>query len=642
VQLQVVQKDEFARRAKKQQERTVELAPSRGAVLDAQEKPLAVSVLADSVFAIPSDVDNPRRTSLALASLLGLPAREIERKLSNLDRDFVWIARRVPEETAAKLRARPLPGVRLAKESARRYPEGSLAASVLGYVGMDNQGLGGLEHRYDGVIRGQPVRVTFFRDAAQRQYATRSGARADAAGTEGSTLVLTLDARIQHVAERELARALRETRAKAASAVVLDPRTGAVLALATVPSFDPSRFGETDAETRRCRPLADAFEPGSTFKVVTFAAALDAGTVGENDVVDCGNGTLTIGSTTIHEHGHKAYGTLPLAKVLAHSSNIGSARLGLALGRGSFFKAVRAFGFGQRSGIDLEGESGGLLSDPSSWSALSLPTMSFGQEIGVTVLQLARAYAAIANDGLLPTPYLVSEIRSTNREIRRLPARPPERVVTAATARTLRRFMTRVVVTGTGQLASIPGYTAAGKTGTAQKAIPGGGYSRDRYVASFVGFAPVEPSRIVVAVVVDEPKGKYYGGEVAAPVFSGIASETLRLLGEPANLPEHAPAILTADLSLGRRAPGPAPADLMPAAHRFGGGDPTADDLLPDLTGLSARDAVRTLARLGLVARLAGSGFVVAQDPPAGAAAVKGSVCAVALAAPRVEREATP
>ncbi|HSB36802.1 MAG TPA: penicillin-binding protein, partial [Thermoanaerobaculia bacterium] len=189
MQLQVVQKDEFARRAKKQQERTVELAPSRGAVLDVQGKPLAVSVLADSVFAIPSDVENPRRTSLALASLLGLPAREIERKLSNLDRDFVWLARRVPEETAAKLRARPLPGVRLTKEPARRYPEGSLAASVLGYVGMDNQGLGGLEHRYDGVIRGQPVRVTFFRDAAQRQYATRSGARADAAGTEGSTLV---------------------------------------------------------------------------------------------------------------------------------------------------------------------------------------------------------------------------------------------------------------------------------------------------------------------------------------------------------------------------------------------------------------------------------------------------------------------
>jgi cell division protein FtsI (penicillin-binding protein 3) len=642
VQLQVVNKDEFVRRAKKQQERTVELAPSRGALLDATGKPLAVSVLADSVFAIPSDVENASKTAAALAPILGLPAKEIERKLSNLDRDFVWLARRVSDETAARVRARSLAGVRMTKESARRYPEGSLAAAVLGYVGTDNQGLGGLEHRYDGVISGQPSRVTFLRDAAQRSYAVRSRIRT-AEGTEGSTLVLTLDARIQHVAERELSRVLRETHAKSASAVILDPATGAVLALASAPGFDPARFGEVEGDGRKCRPLADSFEPGSTFKLVTFAAALDSGTVGENDVVDCGNGALVIGSTTIHEHGHKAYGTLPLAQVLAHSSNIGSARLGLSLGRGPFYKSVRGFGFGQRSGIDLDGETPGILESPSGWSALTLPTMSFGQEIGVTVVQLARAYAAIAHDGLLPTPYLVSEIRRSDREIRRIEPRPPERVVSSATARTLRRFMAGVVVAGTGQLASIPGYTAAGKTGTAQKAVPGGGYSKDRHVASFVGFSPAEKARIVVAVVVDEPKGKYYGGDVAAPAFSAIAAETLRLLGVPAELPDRAPAILEADLSLGTRAAGPASSLLVPASNRFGDGPPPAGgNAVPDLTGLSERDAVRTLARLGLSARLSGSGFVVAQDPPAGGPAPTGRVCRVALAVPRPPGEETP
>jgi cell division protein FtsI (penicillin-binding protein 3) len=639
--LQVVNKDEFVQKAKKQQERTVELASSRGAILDATGKALAVSALADSVFAIPSEVENAPKTAAALAPLLALPAREIERKLSNLDRDFVWLARRVPDETAARLRARALPGIRMTKEAARRYPEGSLAAAVLGYVGTDNQGLGGLEHRYDSVISGQPSRVTFFRDAAQRSYAVRSRART-AEGTEGSTLVLTLDARIQHVAERELSRVLHETRAKAASAVILDPATGAVLALATAPGFDPARFGDVDAEARRCRPLADAFEPGSTFKLVTFAAALDSGTVGANDVVDCGNGELVIGSTTIHEHGHRAYGTLPLSQVLRHSSNIGSARLGLSLGRGPFYRAVRAFGFGQRSGIDLDGETPGLLENPSSWSALTLPTMSFGQEIGVTVLQLARAYAAIAHDGLLPTPYLVSEIRRSDREIRRIPPPPPERVVSSATARTLRRFLAGVVVAGTGQLASIPGYTAAGKTGTAQKAVPGGGYSRDQYVASFVGFSPAEGARIVVAVVVDEPKGKYYGGDVAAPAFSAIAAESLRLLGVPPESPDRAPVILEADLSLGTRVAGPPAALLVPAANRLRSGAVAGGDAVPDLTGLTERDAVRALARRGLSARLSGNGFVVAQDPPAGEPAPTGRICRVALAAPTPAAEEAP
>jgi cell division protein FtsI (penicillin-binding protein 3) len=636
VDLQVLRKDEFVRRAKRQQERTVELAPWRGAILDAQGKSLAVTVYADSVFAIPSDVASPTATATALAPLLGVPARDLERRLSNVEKDFVWLARKVSEETAAKVARANLPGVKLWKESSRRYPEGPLAAALLGYVGTDNVGLAGLEHHYDAEIRGRPVRITLLRDAVQRHYATRqpgrSGERGGATSTEGSTLVLTLDASIQHVAEREVEKARREHGARSVSAVVLDPKTGAVLALATSPGFDPNRYGEVDAETRRCRPLADVFEPGSTFKVITFAAALDAGAVAENDVIDCGNGALTIGPTTIHEHGRKGWATLPLPAVLAHSSNIGSARIGMSLGRGPFYRAIRSFGFGQRTGIDLDGETGGLLADVASWSALTLPTISFGQEIGVTVLQIARGYAAVANDGLLPTPYVVREVRRSESDVRQITPRPPVRVISATTAATLRRLMTGVVEEGTGKLAAVPGYTAAGKTGTAQKAAPGGGYSKDKHVASFVGFAPAETPRLVVAVVVDEPKGKYYGGDVAAPVFSSVMGESLRLLGVPPALSDQAPAILTADLSAGARVTGPAPL-LVPAANRFDAGAAEAPEgTVPDVSGLSARDAVRALARAGLAAHLSGRGFVVAQEPPAGTAAGRGGVCLVALA----------
>jgi cell division protein FtsI (penicillin-binding protein 3) len=613
----------------------VELAPFRGAILDAHGKPLAVTVSADSVFAIPSDVENPKKTAAFLAPLLAVPARELERRLTNVDRDFVWLARRVSDETAAAVSRARLPGIKLWKESARRYPEGPLAASVLGYVGMDNVGLAGLEYRYDSLIRGQPVRITLLRDAVQRGYATlppgRAASRENAsAGTEGSTIVLTLDAAIQHVAEREADRVRRERDAKSASVVVLDPKSGAVLALATEPGFDPNRYGEVVAETRRCRPVADTFEPGSIFKPVTFAAAIDAGVVSENDIIDCGGGALTIGATTIHEHDRKAWSTLPLPEVLARSSNIGTARIGLTLGRELFFRGVRAFGFGQRTGIDLDGETGGLLAEVSSWSALSLPTMSFGQGIGVTVLQIARAYAALANDGLLPTPYLVSEIRRGEQNVRRIPPRPAVRVVSPVTARTLRRLMTNVVEEGTGTRAAVPGYRAAGKTGTAQKAAPGGGYARDRHVASFVGFAPAEKPRLVVAVVVDEPKGIYYGGDVAAPVFSSVMAASLGLLGVPPALPDRPPAVLTADLSAGARARGPLPL-LLPAASRPFGPVETGGETVPDVAGLSARDAVRALAHAGISAKLSGRGFVVAQEPPAGTPAGRGTVCLVAL-----------
>ena len=640
VDLQVLRKDEFVKRARRQQERTVELPPRRGAITDREGRPLAVTREVDSVFAIPSDVKDPKQTAQELADVLRVSPKELARKLSDGDRDFVWIARRVPEETARKVAARKLLGVRLLKEYTRHYPQGPLAASVVGTVGADNQGLAGLEHRFESEVRGRPARVTLMKDAAQRSYAEAGrDARPALAEVEGSSLVLTLDAAVQHVAERELARGADEFRARAGSAVVMDPQTGAVLALASYPSFDTNRYNDAEPDARRCRAVADVYEPGSTFKMVTAAAALDAGTVAADDVIDCGNGTLTIGRTTIHEHGHNRWAILPLADVLAHSSNIGAAHLGLGLGRGPFHRAVRSFGFGQKTGIELEGETSGLLADPARWSALTLPTMSFGQEIGVTVLQMARAYSAVANGGTLPWPHLVQELRSPGGAVRRGGIRPSPRVVTEETAAILRRMLARVVSTGTGKLAAVPGYSVAGKTGTAQKANPGAGYWRDKHVASFIGFLPADHPRVVIAVVLDEPKGKIYGGDVAAPVFARIATDVMPLLHEVPERREERllPPVLTADLAVGASAVTASVLsdDVLPASTKgraLRRSEETVPGTVPDVTGLSSRDAARTLALAGLVPRLSGHGFVIAQDPAPGVVIEPGDGCRLTLA----------
>lgn len=640
--LQVLRHDEFVKRARKQQEMTLELPPRRGPITDREGRPLAVTPAVDSFFAIPSEIADADATAAALAPLLGQNGAEIRKKLQDPERDWVWIARRLPEETAKRILAKKLPGIRPLKEFTRRYPQGALLASVLGWVGSDNQGLAGLEFKFDADVRGRPARITLLRDAARRSYAEAGGSRMRATlaeGVEGASLQLTIDSAIQHAVERELKKAAEVYRTRGASAVVMDPGTGEILALASYPTFDPNRPNEADGETRRCRPVADVYEPGSTFKVVAASSALDAGTIAPDDLVDCGGGVLSVGNVTIHEHGHNRWSVLSLADVLAHSSNIGIAHVALALGRGPFYKSVKAFGFGQKTGVDLDGETAGLLRDTNSWSALTLPTMSFGQEIGVTVLQMARAYSAIASGGLLPTPYLVAEVRRPDGTVAPQKAKTFPRVLSPKTARSLSRLLSRVVDVGTGKLAAIPGYTVAGKTGTAQKAIPGGGYSRDRFVASFIGFTPLEKPRVVIAVVLDEPKGKIYGGDVAAPVFSAIGAETLAVLHEPAReMPDTlVPAVLTADL--GRGASGPLlTGDLVPAANRASRSDESevvellGDQVtVPNVTGRSAAEAVRLLTLRSLLVKLSGHGFVAAQEPAGGAFVAPGSACELKL-----------
>ena len=450
---------------------------------------------ADSVFATPSDVADPSGEAALLAPILKLPAKDLQRRLAS-DREFVWIARRVPNGAADRVRAlsaeKRLPGISLVPESTRRYPEGPLAAAVLGYVGTEDRGLGGLEFRYDSEVRGKPVTVTLLKDAAQRPYAvrTRAGGEAPAEGIEGASLRLTIRSTIQHAAERELQRVAAEFHPKGASAVVLDPETGAVLALASWPPFDPNRFGEADAEARKCRPLTDAYEPGSTFKIVRAGAALDAGTVGLDGPVDCGGVTLTIGTTTIHEHGGKGWSALTIGDILAHSSNIGIAHVALGLGRGPYYKAMRSFGFGEKTGVELEGETAGLLKDTSQWSALSLPMMAFGQEIGVTFLQMGRAYAAIANGGRLPTLHLVEGVKRSGSAsfgafLALSRAGSTRDGTPAATApREGRRD-------GNGRAPRFR-VTAPRARRHGAEGDPGAGYSKENYVASFIGFLPAD------------------------------------------------------------------------------------------------------------------------------------------------------
>jgi cell division protein FtsI/penicillin-binding protein 2 len=535
--LQVVRHDHYEDKAERQQRTAVELDPPRGTIYDAHGRELAVSVQVDSAWADPSDVRDPAGTARALARVLDLDARDVETLAARLGRksDFVWVARKLDPPVAQAVRDLALPGIRFLQESKRYYPMRSLAAQVLGYVGTDNRGLAGLELVYDRQVAGRPGRRTLLRDARRGKVVAPGLAFSDP--EPGRDLHLTLDATIQHIVERELERAVEERHAKSGSMVLLDPATGAVLAMATYPSFDPNQYGRYPSSRWRNRAIMDAYEPGSTFKLVTAAAALEAGLVRATDVFDCEMGAITLLGIRIRDH--KPFGRLTFAEVLAKSSNVGVIKTALLLGDERLFTTVRGFGFGRPTGIDLPGESPGILAPRESWRPLTKAYISFGQGISVTALQLVTALGAVANDGTLLTPYVVAAVE---RDGTVEPLHPhPEvagRPLSAATARELRTLLEGVVTGGTGKSAAVAGYRVAGKTGTAQKPVQGG-YSRSGYVPSFVGLAPADRPVIVGVVAVDEPQGfAYHGGQVAAPVFGAVARQVLLYRGiRPERLP---------------------------------------------------------------------------------------------------------
>jgi len=527
--LQVLHPDHWVSIARRQHVQVLELPALRGSILDRQGKPLAVSLRLTSVFADPRHIKDPAATARRLAPLLNRPEQKLREELSRKDRGFTWLARKVPNQAAARIRAMRLPAVYLVMEAQRFYPHGYLAAQVLGFTGMDAQGLEGLEMAYNRVLKGQPGWRWLARDARQRSVGAWEAATAPP--RDGLELVLTLDTTIQYIAERALEEGWRQCGAKAACIVVSDPSTGEILALANRPSFDPNRFSQVTAEERRDRAVTDTFEPGSVFKIVTAAVALGTRSVRPEDTFFCENGSYALAGRILHDH--QPHGTLTFREVITQSSNIGVAKVAMRLGPQPLYRGVRAFAFGEPTGIELPGEVGGVIRPPSQWSKTTLTTVSMGHEVAVNALQLTQMISVIANGGFLVHPWIIREVRdpATGAVVKSFGPRVVRRVITPEVDRQMRDILSGVVNEGTGKLAQVPGFQAAGKTGTAQKLEPNGQYSHTRFMASFVGFVPVERPRLCIVVVMDEPKFPYYGGSVAAPVFKRVAADALAYLG---------------------------------------------------------------------------------------------------------------
>ena len=599
-QIQLVRHGEYVARAQRQQERTIELAPVRGAIRDARGRVLAESVAAESIYADPQAIVDRAAAARALAAPLHMTARDIEQKLA-AGGGFVWIARQLPLEVAAEVKKLKVPGIYSFEEHRRSYPRGALAANVVGYVGLDGNGLAGIEHSFDAYVRGKAGKVTLLRDARKSMYLL--GGEGANRPVDGHDVVLTIDTVIQFLTERALQRAVDEYRAVGGAAIVMDPSDGAILAMASAPTFDPNRFGDFPPTAWRNRNVQDAYEPGSTFKIVTASAGLEEGLVTPSQFIDCGNGFITIANTEIHEHGGNRYGVITFEDVMVHSSNVGAVRVGLAVGPSRFYEMIRRFGFGERTGVQLPGEAMGLVRRTQSWSALSNAEMSFGQEISATPLQVVTAVAAIANGGVRVAPRIVDRVVDAQGNTIYTPPRPaPVRVVSEKTAAVLNEILKAVVARGTGQKAALAEHVVAGKTGTAQKAGRGG-YTMDRVVASFAGYVPADRPRLAILIVVDEPKGSQYGGTIAAPAFKEIAEPALRYLGVPPSLPQRtivAGAPMLAAFSQPKQAR-PEPG-------------------VPDLRGLDARAAIARAVAAGLTVRATGSGVVASQNPMPGGA----------------------
>ncbi|MBI3030687.1 MAG: PASTA domain-containing protein [Candidatus Rokubacteria bacterium] len=629
--VQVVQHEELSRLAERQRSKTITLRPERGPILDRHGEPLAVSSHAESVFALPGRIGSPEKLSRGLAPLLSERREDILKRLQ-ADRGFVWVKRKLPPSVAQAVKTLGEPGLGFVQESLRLYPNRELAAHVLGFDGLDGRGLEGMERAWDGHLAGEPGLALVERDALGRDVTGLPAVLKPS--TPGRGVVLTLDATIQYLAEKEVETAWRRTRSKSAMAIVLDPRTGELLALAVRPTFNPNNFATATSNEWRNRAVTDPFEPGSTFKAILAAAALEERVVRPGDSFYGEQGTITVASTVIHDW--KRYGWLTFSEVLQNSSNVGAVKVGLALGQKRYHRYIAGFGFGSLTGVGLPGESRGQVRPPERWSGLSLAALSIGQEVSVTALQLVAAFGALANGGRLMQPQVVRAVLdSSGREARGFEPRAVRQVISPETARTLTQILTRVVTDGTGRYAAIPGYDVAGKTGTAQKVDPATKrYSRAPGILSFVGFAPADDPRIVMLVLLDEPRNEKWGSEAAAPIFAALGREVLRYLSVPPRDPP--PVQIVRGLEPGMVVPVSSP---LPAAN----GHPALDQdalnpLMPGVLGKSLRSALGILEALEIQVEVVGRGVVVAQRPAAGEALAPGSVARLELAPPTARR----
>ena len=673
--LQVFRYADFLARAERQQQHIVEISPKRADIFDRNLHALAMSATVNSCFAVPAEVADPQMVARLLGGVLGVSPDEMEARLAS-SHSFVWIARKLPPETVARIQALNLRGVYFQPEDQRFYPKRNLAAAVLGYVDIDEKGLGGIEYALDDRIRSKPGRMLILADARSRWYDS-SDKKPDA----GSSVVLTLDENIQFIAERELAAAIEQTGSKAGTVIVQDPSNGQILAMANWPTFNPNAPAESKPDSRENRAIANLYEPGSVFKIVTLSAAIDQGLTNPDEVVDCQMGAIYIAGHRIRDH--MPFGLLTVSQILAKSSDVGAIKIGLRLGAPKFYDYIRSYGFGSLTDVDLPGENRGLLRHVESWTPVSVGSISMGQEVGVTPLQMINAVSAIANGGLLYRPHVVETLRTAEGNLVPENEPDPRRVVRETTAATMRSMLEGVVLNGTGKLARLDGYTAAGKTGTAQKIDPATGrYSKTQYNASFVGFAPLNTPAITVLVTLDSPVGLHEGGQVAAPVFHRVAQQVLEYLDVPHDVPmdsktqvareqnrraelgmmadaadfsfdsdtdniSQAPAAPNSDANASATARVPAsdaarasaasaPASAAPhseatpraakvAAPQTVELDEGAGVQVPNLVGENVREVTEQCEHLGLVPVLAGGGVALTQSPPPGSSVRRGT-----------------
>lgn len=639
--LQLFRYSEYLDRAERQQQRTVEVSPHRGVIYDRNLHELAMSISVDSCFAIPSEISDPDMVARLLSPALNMTADEVSAKLATSS-SFAWIARKLPPEQADRIKEMNLRGIYFIKERKRFYPKRELAAADLGYVDLDEKGSGGIEYALDSQIRGRPGRMMVLTDAHRRWYqdSTEQGAQA------GSSVVLTIDQNIQFIAEKELSAAIEQTRAKAGTIVVEDTNSGEILGMASWPTFNPNDAKDAPAESRMNRAIGALYEPGSVFKVVTLAAAIDQGITQPDEVVDCQMGSIYLAGRRIHDW--HPFGLMTVADILAHSSDVGTIKIGLRLGAPKFYDYIRAFGFGAPTGVDLPGENRGLLRRLDIWTPISIGSISMGQEVGVTAMQLISAVNAIADGGFWVRPHIVRGLR---HDAQLIPEEQPasRRVVSDATAATMRMMLEGVVLKGTGRKAQLDGYRAAGKTGTAQKIDPATGrYSKTQLIASFVGFAPVNNPAVTVLITLDSPVGLHEGGQVSAPVFKRVAEQVLAYL----NVPQDQPVVPTIQKASYRapqsdddaadvndfdpsqtisaedstpEAPQPAApvsADSPAPTVALTEGDSVT---VPVIDGKTVRETVEVLQKAGLTPALVGNGLAVEEEPEAGSAVRRGS-----------------
>jgi cell division protein FtsI (penicillin-binding protein 3) len=535
VYLQIFRYGSFEQRAQHQQQRTQELSAPRGIIFDRNGQELAMSINVDSVFAVPNEMPKPASTISLIARITRQDPREL---LARCDaaKTFCWLARKPDPEISARIRSLNLRGVYFQKEPKRYYPKNELAAQVLGYVGMDDAGLSGIEREYEGQLHGRPGEMIISVDARKKWLGS-----VEKQPQPGANVVLTIDEKIQYIAERELETAMEQTHAIAGTVVVENPHSGEILALANRPTFNPNLSKEITPAKLKNHAVSDAYEPGSTFKLVTISAAVDQGLARPDELIDCQRGSIVLFGHRIHDW--HAWGVMPVSEVLAESSDVGAIKIALRMGDERIYKYIRSFGFGQQTGIELPGETRGMTKPLERWSKISIGAIAMGQEIGISPLQLSQMISSIADDGALVKPQIVAGEVASRDAPQKVAFHPIEerRVLTTKTAALMRQMMQGVVLHGTGRKAALEGYSAGGKTGTAQKFDPATHkYSHTKYVASFAGFAPLNNPEIVVVVVIDTPIAattiQREGGWVAAPVFHRITQQVLEYLHAPHDL----------------------------------------------------------------------------------------------------------